>query len=296
MQDVTWARALDGSEYMPGLVGLNNMRMNDYANVVVHILSRVVPVRYAGRYSNDAPRCCCCCNCCTRWNCCTHMFSDAHTYASAQSSVIRHPVPLTRPLQRQRAPHSPPHTFSRSRRRVPHPSWAPNNKTSCRRRAQWRRHPRAIPRPHCLSALARPVDRMYKYVAPRPCNAIAMQMLQLFLNEPGAGRRTTDPYIPNHYKSLHAWVRSNACDQHAGIPRRRQRGQEGTAKGDGRGGRKVRRKGATEGDGRGDRKARRRAVRHRRAKSARRGPEWRRGLEPAWQTKVAFGTQYTPYS
>mmetsp|Transcript_43354 Transcript_43354/g.130013 ORF Transcript_43354/g.130013 Transcript_43354/m.130013 type:complete len:540 (-) Transcript_43354:664-2283(-) len=43
--DVTWARALDGSEYMPGLVGLNNMRMNDYANVVVHILSRVVPVR-----------------------------------------------------------------------------------------------------------------------------------------------------------------------------------------------------------------------------------------------------------
>ncbi|KAG1659564.1 hypothetical protein FOA52_011920 [Chlamydomonas sp. UWO 241] len=44
-KDVKWARALDGTEYMPGLCGLNNMRMNDYANVVVHILSRVGPVR-----------------------------------------------------------------------------------------------------------------------------------------------------------------------------------------------------------------------------------------------------------
>ena len=43
--DVKWARALDGTEYMPGLVGLNNMRANDYANVVVHILARVAPVR-----------------------------------------------------------------------------------------------------------------------------------------------------------------------------------------------------------------------------------------------------------
>lgn len=43
--DVKWARALDGTEYMPGLVGLNNMRANDYANVIVHILARVAPVR-----------------------------------------------------------------------------------------------------------------------------------------------------------------------------------------------------------------------------------------------------------
>ena len=43
--DVTWARALDGSEYMPGLVGLNNMRANDYANVVLQALARVPPVR-----------------------------------------------------------------------------------------------------------------------------------------------------------------------------------------------------------------------------------------------------------
>lgn len=30
---------------MPGLVGLNNMKSNDYANVVIHILSRVTPIR-----------------------------------------------------------------------------------------------------------------------------------------------------------------------------------------------------------------------------------------------------------
>eukprot|EP00775_Hariotina_reticulata_P013915 gene13914-14033_t len=42
--DVTWVRALDGSEYMPGLVGLNNMKYNDYANVVVQVLARVSPI------------------------------------------------------------------------------------------------------------------------------------------------------------------------------------------------------------------------------------------------------------
>jgi U4/U6.U5 tri-snRNP-associated protein 2 len=43
---VGWARALDGSEYMPGLVGLNNMKQNDYANVVVQALIRVWPIRW----------------------------------------------------------------------------------------------------------------------------------------------------------------------------------------------------------------------------------------------------------
>lgn len=43
--EVTWVRALDGSEYMPGLVGLNNMKANDYANVVVQTLGRVAPIR-----------------------------------------------------------------------------------------------------------------------------------------------------------------------------------------------------------------------------------------------------------
>ena len=44
-QEVTWSRALDGNEYMPGLLGLNNMKHNDYANAAVQILSRVGPVR-----------------------------------------------------------------------------------------------------------------------------------------------------------------------------------------------------------------------------------------------------------
>jgi hypothetical protein len=43
--DVSWARALDGSEYMPGLVGLNNLKASDYVNVVLQVLARVQPVR-----------------------------------------------------------------------------------------------------------------------------------------------------------------------------------------------------------------------------------------------------------
>jgi len=42
---VSWARALDGTEYMPGLVGLNNMKANDYANVVLQAMLRIVPLR-----------------------------------------------------------------------------------------------------------------------------------------------------------------------------------------------------------------------------------------------------------
>uniref|UniRef100_A0A7S0R5S7 Ubiquitinyl hydrolase 1 n=1 Tax=Chlamydomonas leiostraca TaxID=1034604 RepID=A0A7S0R5S7_9CHLO len=44
-KDVTWARALDGTEYMPGLVGLNNMKRNDYANVIIQVLARIAPIR-----------------------------------------------------------------------------------------------------------------------------------------------------------------------------------------------------------------------------------------------------------
>ena len=42
---ISWARALDGSEYMPGLVGLNNIRANDYANAIFQVLIRISPVR-----------------------------------------------------------------------------------------------------------------------------------------------------------------------------------------------------------------------------------------------------------
>lgn len=36
--DARWVRSLDGSEYMPGLVGLNNMKANDYVNVIVQVI------------------------------------------------------------------------------------------------------------------------------------------------------------------------------------------------------------------------------------------------------------------
>ncbi len=41
-RDVGWARALDGTEYMPGLVGLNNMKANDYANVVIQVTPTLI--------------------------------------------------------------------------------------------------------------------------------------------------------------------------------------------------------------------------------------------------------------
>lgn len=44
-REAAWVRALDGTEYMPGLVGLNNMKANDYVNVVVQMMARVAPIR-----------------------------------------------------------------------------------------------------------------------------------------------------------------------------------------------------------------------------------------------------------
>lgn len=41
----TWAKSLDGREYMPGLIGLNNMKANDYANVILQALIRISPLR-----------------------------------------------------------------------------------------------------------------------------------------------------------------------------------------------------------------------------------------------------------
>eukprot|EP01041_Mallomonas_annulata_P006205 gene6205-12574_t len=39
------ARDVHGVSYLPGFVGLNNLKSTDYANVVLHALSHVVPVR-----------------------------------------------------------------------------------------------------------------------------------------------------------------------------------------------------------------------------------------------------------
>jgi hypothetical protein len=42
-----WSSALDGSEYLPGVVGLNNVKATDYVNVVLQALMRVKPLRDA---------------------------------------------------------------------------------------------------------------------------------------------------------------------------------------------------------------------------------------------------------
>jgi U4/U6.U5 tri-snRNP-associated protein 2 len=40
-----YARGVDGSDYMPGLIGLNNIKNTDFVNVIVQSLARVPPVR-----------------------------------------------------------------------------------------------------------------------------------------------------------------------------------------------------------------------------------------------------------
>lgn len=62
-REVVWARSLEGQEYMPGLVGLNNMKNNDYVNVAVQILARVVPIR--------------------------NYFLDASNYSSSRSVLVK---------------------------------------------------------------------------------------------------------------------------------------------------------------------------------------------------------------
>ncbi|XP_038691230.1 U4/U6.U5 tri-snRNP-associated protein 2-like [Tripterygium wilfordii] len=40
-----WSRALDGSDYLPGMVGLNNIKNTDFVNVTIQSLMRVTPLR-----------------------------------------------------------------------------------------------------------------------------------------------------------------------------------------------------------------------------------------------------------
>ena len=39
------ARSLEGTEFTPGCVGLNNLKLTDYANCVIQLLSRAKPLR-----------------------------------------------------------------------------------------------------------------------------------------------------------------------------------------------------------------------------------------------------------
>jgi U4/U6.U5 tri-snRNP-associated protein 2 len=41
----TMVRAFDGTHYYPGFVGLNNIKANDYSNVIFHALAHVPPLR-----------------------------------------------------------------------------------------------------------------------------------------------------------------------------------------------------------------------------------------------------------
>ncbi|CAM6088507.1 unnamed protein product [Calypogeia fissa] len=40
-----WAQALDGTDYLPGMVGLNNIKKNDFVNATIQSLMRVIPLR-----------------------------------------------------------------------------------------------------------------------------------------------------------------------------------------------------------------------------------------------------------
>mmetsp|Transcript_113431 Transcript_113431/g.366970 ORF Transcript_113431/g.366970 Transcript_113431/m.366970 type:complete len:514 (-) Transcript_113431:58-1599(-) len=42
---VRYAKALDGTDYIPGCIGLNNICNSDYENVIVQVLCQVVPLR-----------------------------------------------------------------------------------------------------------------------------------------------------------------------------------------------------------------------------------------------------------
>jgi hypothetical protein len=47
MGGLTWARTLDGGDYMPGLVGLNNAKLSDYLNAAMQALLAVPALRCA---------------------------------------------------------------------------------------------------------------------------------------------------------------------------------------------------------------------------------------------------------
>jgi U4/U6.U5 tri-snRNP-associated protein 2 len=44
-KEVFLARSLEGTEFTPGMVGLNNLKLTSFANVIIQLLSTVRPVR-----------------------------------------------------------------------------------------------------------------------------------------------------------------------------------------------------------------------------------------------------------
>lgn len=41
----SYSRGLDGTEFVPGTIGLNNLRATDYMNVIIQALALVSPLR-----------------------------------------------------------------------------------------------------------------------------------------------------------------------------------------------------------------------------------------------------------
>ncbi len=54
-KEVIYAKTLEGEDFMPGFVGLNNLKMTDYVNVVLQIFSVISPMRkYLLTYHDDS--------------------------------------------------------------------------------------------------------------------------------------------------------------------------------------------------------------------------------------------------
>jgi U4/U6.U5 tri-snRNP-associated protein 2 len=43
--DTTYSRGLDGTDYLPGFVGLNNIKATDYVNVMIQALCHIPDLR-----------------------------------------------------------------------------------------------------------------------------------------------------------------------------------------------------------------------------------------------------------
>lgn len=105
MDSLTWARTLEDADYMPGLVGLNNMKRSDYFNVVLQCLLRVHTLRCAPLPRARHPRACSALSACTEHleRVCRDFFLEARNYSNARSDLVRRFGELVRKVWNARA-------------------------------------------------------------------------------------------------------------------------------------------------------------------------------------------------
>lgn len=53
------SRAIDSTMYMPGIVGLNNIKANDYCNVILQVSCFYILMNWHTVMTNDIVGCCC---------------------------------------------------------------------------------------------------------------------------------------------------------------------------------------------------------------------------------------------